>query len=161
MEMGGQVEEDGDALIVRREGKLTRTNVKTMPYPGFPTDMHSQIAVALCLAEGTSIITEGIWDNRWRYVDELRRMGANIQVDGKVAVVEGVKHLTGAPVCATDLRAGAAMVVAGLAAHGTTEIEQIHYIARGYDNIVAKLSKLGADIQEKPILEEDWRTSVG
>ena len=161
VEMGVQVEEDGDALIVRREGKLTRTNVKTMPYPGFPTDMHSQIAVALCLAEGTSIITEGIWDNRWRYVDELRRMGANIQVDGKVAVVEGVKHLTGAPVCATDLRAGAAMVVAGLAAHGTTEIEQIHYIARGYDNIVAKLSKLGADIQEKPILEEDWRTSVG
>ena len=161
VEMGVQVEEDGDALIVRREGKLTRTNVKTMPYPGFPTDMHSQIAVALCLAEGTSIITEGIWDNRWRYVDELRRMGANIQVDGKVAVVEGVKHLTGAPVCATDLRAGAAMVVAGLAAHGTTEIEQIHYIARGYDNIVEKLSKLGADIQEKPILEEDWRTSVG
>jgi UDP-N-acetylglucosamine 1-carboxyvinyltransferase len=161
VEMGVQVEEDGDALIVRREGKLTRINVKTMPYPGFPTDMHSQIAVVLCLAEGTSIITEGIWDNRWRYVDELRRMGANIQVDGKVAVVEGVKQLTGSPVCATDLRAGAAMVVAGLAAHGTTEIEQIHYIERGYDNIVEKLSKLGADIQEKPIPEEDWRTSVG
>ena len=161
VEMGVQVEEDGDALIVRRTGKLTRTNVKTMPYPGFPTDMHSQIAVALCLAEGTSIITEGIWDNRWRYVDELRRMGANIQVDGKVAVVEGVKQLTGAPVCATDLRAGAAMVVAGLAASGTTEIEQIHYIERGYDNIVEKLSKLGADIQEKKIMEEDWRTSAG
>ena len=161
VEMGVEIEEDGDALIVRRHGKLTRTNVKTMPYPGFPTDMQPQIAAVLCLAEGTSILTEGIWDNRYRYADEFRRMGANIQVDGKVAVIEGVGQLTGAPVCACDLRAGAAMIVAGLAANGITEIDQIHYVERGYENIVKKLSKLGADIQEKNIPEEDWRTSAG
>ncbi len=161
LEMGVEVEEDGDALIVRRYGKLTRTNVKTMPYPGFPTDMQPQIAAILCLAEGTSILTEGIWDNRYRYADEFRRMGANIQVDGKVAVIEGVGHLTGAPVCACDLRAGAAMVIAGLAANGVTEVEQVHYIERGYDSIVEKLAALGADIQQKTIPEEDWRTSAG
>ena len=161
VEMGVEIEEDGDSLIVRRTGKLTRTNVKTMPYPGFPTDMQPQIAAVLCLAEGTSILTEGIWDNRYRYADEFRRMGANIQVDGKIAVIEGVRQLTGAPVCACDLRAGAAMIVAGLAAHGITEVDQVYYIERGYENIVEKLSKLGADIHIKAIPDEDWRTSAG
>ena len=147
----------------RRSGKLTSTNVKTMPYPGFPTDMQPQIAAVLCLAEGTSILTEGVWDNRYRYADELRRMGANIQVNGKVAVIEGVHALTGAPVCACDLRAGAAMIVAGLAANGITEIDQVYHIERGYEGIVEKLAKLGADIHEEAIPEEDWRSgnSVG
>jgi UDP-N-acetylglucosamine 1-carboxyvinyltransferase len=157
VEMGVEIEEDGDALIVRRTGKLSRTNVKTMPYPGFPTDMQPQIAAVLCLAEGTSILTEGVWDNRYRYADEFRRMGANIQVDGKVAVIEGVRQLTGAPVCACDLRAGAAMIVAGLAAHGVTEIDQIYHIERGYENIVEKLSRMGADIRLVNIPDEDRR----
>ena len=116
VEMGVDVEELDDAVLVRRTGPISRTNVKTMPYPGFPTDMQPQIAAVLCLATGTSVLTEGVWDNRYRYVDEFRRMGAHIQVDGKVAVIEGVPKLTGAPVHACDLRAGAAMVIAGLAA---------------------------------------------
>lgn len=161
VEMGVDVEEDGDSLIIRREGKLTSTNVKTMPYPGFPTDMQPQIAAVLCLAKGTSILNEGVWDNRYRYADEFRRMGANIQVNGKVAVIEGVESLTGAPVCACDLRAGAAMIVAGLAAHGVTEVDQVYHIERGYENIVEKLSKLGADIREVAIPEEEWRNGVG
>ena len=160
VEMGVQVEEDGDSLTVRRTGKLTRANVKTMPYPGFPTDMQPQIAAVLCLAEGTSILNEGIWDNRYRFADEFRRMGAKIQVDGKIAVIEGVSQLTGAPVRACDLRAGAAMIVAGLAAHGTTEVDQVYYIERGYEDIVEKLSKLGADIQCKVIPDKDWRNNV-
>ncbi len=160
VEMGVQVEEDGDSLTVRRTGKLTRANVKTMPYPGFPTDMQPQIAAVLCLAEGTSIRNEGIWDNRYRFADEFRRMGAKIQVDGKIAVIEGVSQLTGAPVRACDLRAGAAMIVAGLAAHGTTEVDQVYYIERGYEDIVEKLSKLGADIQCKVIPDKDWRNNV-
>ena len=106
VEMGVDVEEQDDAVLVRRSGPITRTNVKTMPYPGFPTDMQPQIAAVLCLAQGTSVLTEGVWDNRYRYVDEFRRMGAKIQVDGKVAVIEGVPALTGAPVHACDLRAG-------------------------------------------------------
>lgn len=126
---------------------MRHTNIKTLPYPGFPTDMQSQIAVCLCLAQGTSLITETIWDNRYRYTDELKRMGARIQVDGKVAVIEGVGTLTGAPVRAYDLRAGAAMVVAGLAAEGTTEIDHIHHVERGYEDIVGKLQGIGADIQ--------------
>ena len=160
VEMGVQVEEDGDSLTVRRTGKLTRANVKTMPYPGFPTDMQPQIAAVLCLAEGTSILNEGIWDNRYRFADEFRRMGAKIQVDGKIAVIEGVSQLTGAPVRACDLRAGAAMIVAGLAAHGTTVVDQVYYIERGYEDIVEKLSKLGADIQCKVIPDKDWRNNV-
>ena len=161
VEMGVDIKEEGDALIVRREGKLTSTNVKTMPYPGFPTDMQPQIAAVLCLAEGTSILNEGVWDNRYRYADEFRRMGANIQVNGKVAVIEGVRALTGAPVCACDLRAGAAMIVAGLAANGVTEIDPVYHIERGYEGIGQKLSKLGADIHEEVIPEEDWRSSNG
>jgi len=109
--------------------------------------MQSQIGAVLCLAQGTSVITEGVWDNRYRYVDELRRMGASIQVDGKVAVIEGVEKLTGAPVHACDLRAGAAMVIAGLAAEGVTEIDSIHHIERGYENLVEKLAAVGAHIR--------------
>ena len=111
-----------------------------MPYPGFPTDMQPQITTVLCLAEGTSLVTESIWNNgRYRYVDELKRMGANIQVDDKTAVVEGVDHLTGAPIQACDLRAGAALVIAALAAHGESEISCVQYIERGYEDIVLKL----------------------
>ena len=161
VEMGVQVDEDGDSLTVRRHGKLTRANVKTMPYPGFPTDMQPQIAAVLCLAEGTSILNEGIWDNRYRYADEFRRMGAKIQVDGKIAVIEGVTQLTGAPIRACDLRAGAAMIVAGLAASGVTEVDHVYYIERGYEDIVEKLQKLGADIQSRTIPDKDWRNSVG
>ncbi|MEG2098152.1 MAG: UDP-N-acetylglucosamine 1-carboxyvinyltransferase, partial [Pseudoflavonifractor sp.] len=127
-EMGVEIEDREDAVLVRRTGPLQRTNVKTLPYPGFPTDMQPQVAAVLCLAEGTSVLTEGVWDNRYRYVDEFRRMGAQIQVDGKVAVIEGVRELTGAPMRACDLRAGAALVIAGLAASGTTEVDNIHHI---------------------------------
>ncbi|HIS51636.1 MAG TPA: UDP-N-acetylglucosamine 1-carboxyvinyltransferase [Candidatus Onthomonas avicola] len=154
-EMGVQVEEYGDSVRVVRRGALRRTNIKTMPYPGFPTDMQPQIAACLCLAEGTSVINEGIWENRYRYVSEFRRLGAHIQVDGKIAVIEGVERLTGASLRACDLRAGAAMVVAGLAAEGTTEIGCIHYIERGYEKLVEKLQGLGADIRVVDVPEED------
>ncbi len=161
VEMGVEVEEEDDAVIVRRYGPLTRANVKTLPYPGFPTDMQPQIAAVLCLAEGTSVLTEGVWDNRYRYVDEFRRMGAKIQVDGKVAVIEGVSKLTGAPICACDLRAGAAMVIAALSACGTTEIDQVHHIERGYENLVEKLSHVGADIRVVTIPEEERQSHAG
>ena len=161
VEMGVEVEEQDDALLLRREGPLSRVNVKTMPYPGFPTDMQPQIASVLCIAQGTSVLTEGVWDNRYRYVDEFRRMGAHIQVDGKVAVIEGVDHLTGAPVHACDLRAGAAMIIAGLAAQGVTEIDGIHHIERGYETIVEKLANLGADIQIISVPGEDDQSQVG
>ena len=145
-EMGVAIEEGDDYLIVRRDGPLHHTNIKTLPYPGFPTDMQPQITTVLSLAEGTSVVTEGVWDNRYKYVNELRKMGAEIQVDGKIAVIEGVPALTGAPVTACDLRAGAAMVIAGLCADGTTTIEDVEYIERGYQDIVGKLRGLGADI---------------
>jgi len=161
LEMGVDVEEQDEAVLVRRSGPLNRANIKTMPYPGFPTDMQSQIGAVLCTAQGTSIITEGVWDNRYRYVDELRRMGASIQVDGKVAVIEGVDHLTGAPVRACDLRAGAAMVIAGLAAQGVTEVESIHHIERGYENLVEKLSAVGADIRIVETPDEDAKSQAG
>ena len=161
LEMGVDVDERDDAVLVRRTGKLTRTNVKTLPYPGFPTDMQPQIAAVLCLAEGTSVLTEGVWDNRYRYVDEFRRMGAQIQVDGKIAVIEGVESLTGAKIQACDLRAGAAMVIAGLAAQGTTEISCIHHIERGYEDIVRKLSGVGADIRVVVTPDEGKQMQVG
>ena len=126
--MGAKVTEYDDSIRVQRTGELRRANVKTLPYPGFPTDMQPQIAVCMSLAKGTSIITEGIWGSRYRYTEELSRMGANIHVDGAIAVVEGVKELNGAPVRAHDLRAGAAMVIAGLAAKGVTEVEQVQNI---------------------------------
>ncbi len=160
-EMGVQVEELDDAVRVRSSGKLQRTNVKTMPYPGFPTDMQPQIAAALCVAEGTSVITEGVWDSRYKYCDELRRMGAQIQVDGKVAVIEGMDHLTGAPVSACDLRAGAALIIAGLGAHGSTEIDSVQHIERGYEDIVRKLSAVGADIRVVVTPDVEKQTQVG
>ncbi len=146
-EMGAEIEEDDDTIHIRRTGPLMRTNIKTLPYPGFPTDMQPQLTTALCLAQGTSVITESVWDNRYRYVNELKRMGAQIQVDGKIAIVEGVDRLTAAPIKACDLRAGAAMIIAGLVAQGETEIEDIEYIERGYEDIVGKFSALGADIR--------------
>ena len=146
-EMGVKVTDRGDAVLVESDGNLKAARVKTMPYPGFPTDMQPQIAVCMALAKGTSVVFEGVWDNRFRYIGELRRMGANVQVDGKVAVIEGVKQLRGCPVNACDLRAGAAMIIAGLAAEGTTTISDIVYVERGYDNIVSKLKGLGADFQ--------------
>lgn len=161
MEMGVDIEEQDDAVLVRRDGPLNRVNVKTMPYPGFPTDMQSQIGAVLCTAQGTSVITEGVWDNRYRYVDELRRMGAHIQVDGKVAVIEGVERLTGAPVHACDLRAGAAMVIAGLAAQGVTEVDSVQHIERGYENLVEKLAAVGADIRIIHVPDEDTQSQVG
>ena len=160
-EMGVEVEELDEAIRLRRTGPLSRVNVKTMPYPGFPTDMQPQIAAVLCIARGTSVLTEGVWDNRYRYVDEFRRMGARIQVDGKVAVIEGVDHLTGAPIHACDLRAGAAMIIAGLAAQGTTEIDGIHHIERGYETIVEKLANLGAEIQIVSVPGEEDQAQVG
>ena len=160
MEMGAVVEEYDDAVRVRRDGPILHCNVKTMPHPGFPTDMQPQIGALLTMAEGTSIVTEGIWDNRFRYVDELRRMGAQVQVDGKVAVFQGIDQLTAAPVKAVDLRAGAAMVIAGLAARGCTEIEEIQYIERGYEDIVEKLQSLGADIRQVTIPETVLRQAL-
>jgi UDP-N-acetylglucosamine 1-carboxyvinyltransferase len=124
-----------------------KCNVKTMPHPGFPTDMQPQIATILAIAEGTSIVTEGVWDNRFRYVDQLTLMGADVQVDGKMAVITGVDELTAAPVKAVDLRAGAAMIIAGLVANGVTEIEEIERIDRGYEDVVEKFTQLGADIR--------------
>ena len=146
-EMGVEVEEKDDTLRVRRSGALTRTNVKTLPYPGFPTDMQPQLTTVLALAQGTSVVTEGVWDNRYRYVGELTRMGAQIRVEGRTAVIEGVSHLSSACVQAFDLRAGAAMVVAALAANGASEILNVQYIERGYEDIVGKLRSLGADIR--------------
>jgi len=154
-EMGAAIEEHDDAVRVKRYGILNRVNIKTLPYPGFPTDMHPQLVAALCLANGTSMITESVWENRYHYVDELKRMGAKIQVDGKVAVVEGVGRLTGAPVRACDLRAGAAMMIAGLMAHGVTEVEDIMHIERGYEGIVEKFASLGADIRRVEYPDKD------
>ena len=158
-ECGVEVEEHDDTLLVRRSGPLRKTNVKTLPYPGFPTDMQPQMTVVLTLAEGTSLVTEGVWNNRYRYVDELKRMGARIQVDDKTAVVEGVKGLTGAPIQASDLRAGAALVIAALAAQGESEISQVYYIERGYENIIEKLQALGADIHAVEV-EDDSAAPV-
>lgn len=149
---GATVEEFDDSVRIYRTGDLEPLNIKTMPHPGFPTDMQPLMTVLLSLAKGTSIITEGIWENRFRYVDELTRMGANIQVDGRVAVIEGVHELLPAPMRASDLRAGAALVVAALAADGVSEVDEISHIERGYEDIVEKLRGLGADIRrvEKP-----------
>ncbi len=159
-ECGIDIEEYDDSIRVRANGRPNRCNIKTMPHPGFPTDMQPQMAVLLSLAQGTSIISEGIWENRFRYVDQLSRMGASIKVDGKLAVVEGVEQLKGAPVRADDLRAGAAMLIAGLAAKGTTEIENILHIDRGYEDVVEKFSLLGADIKRVYIPEPDRLSSA-
>lgn len=146
--IGVNIESYDDSIRVWVDGPLVKANVKTSPHPGFPTDMQPQIATLLTLAEGTSIITEGIWDQRFRYVDELRRMGADITVNGTVALIEGTGRLMGAPVKACDLRAGAALIIAGLAASGITEIEDIFHIERGYDGMEIKLREIGADIKK-------------
>ncbi len=146
-EIGVEIQELDDAVLARRTGRLTHTNFKTAPYPGFPTDMQPQFAVALTVAEGTSVVTEGIWDNRFKYLEEIKNMGVKAWVNGKVAVIEGVKQLYGAPVRACDLRAGAAMVIAGLAAQGVTEIEDVYHIERGYEDLVGKLRQVGAHIR--------------
>ena len=163
MEMGVTVEEEDDTLLIRRTGPLLKANVKTLPYPGFPTDMQPQITAVLALAEGTSLVTEGVYGaNRFKYVDELKRLGAHIQVDGKVAVVEGVQQLVGAPIQACDLRAGAALVIAGLASQGTTELSHIQYIERGYEDLVGKLRAVGADISMVDVPDEtDAETHAG
>ena len=152
-----------DAVRVRAPKRLHRTHVKTLPYPGYPTDMQPQIAVTLALAEGTSIVTESIFENRFKYADELSRMGANIKVEGNSAIIDGVKKLTGARVSAPDLRAGAALVIAGLAADGITVVDDIVYIQRGYENFEDKLRSLGAEIErvsnEKEI--QKFRLRVG
>ncbi len=153
-EMGAEIIDLGDTVRIHVDGPLHCANVKTMPYPGFPTDMQPQIVTCLALAEGTSVVTEDVWDNRFKYVSELSKMGARIQVDGKTAVVEGVEKLTGAMVKACDLRAGAAIVIAGLAAQGVTRITDIRHIQRGYEDLVAKLRGLGAEIREEEIPEE-------
>ena len=159
-EMGVKVDEFDDSIRVSRRGKLNKCNIKTMPHPGFPTDMQPQIAVLLSLAEGTSIINESVWDNRFSYVEELKRMGAQISVDGKLAVVEGIDHLDAAPVKATDLRAGAALVIAGLCAQGVTQIENIQQIERGYENIEGKLRALGSDIRRVHIPEPEAAQAI-
>ena len=147
IEVGGCVEDYGDSMRVYCKKRPTKANIKTLPYPGFPTDMQSQMGVILSIAEGTSIITESIWDSRFQYTDELNKMGANITANGKTAFFEGVKELVGAPVYATDLRAAAALVVAGIVAKGQTEIYNLEYLDRGYENIEEKFSKLGAKIE--------------
>ena len=147
IEMGATIDDLDDALRVRSNGKIRKCNIKTMPHPGFPTDMQPQIATVLSVADGKSIITESIWDNRFRYAEQLGKLGAYIEAEGKVATVYGVEGLRGNTVKATDLRAGAAMVIAGLIAEGQTVIEDIHHIQRGYEKIVEKLSSVGADIQ--------------
>lgn len=157
-EIGVDVQEFDDSVRVYSCGSFNKCNVKTMPHPGFPTDMQPQITALLSMANGTSIVNENVWDNRFRYTDELNRFGSKISVDGKIAVIEGVSELVGTSVRAMDLRAGAAMIIAGLAACGTTIIEDINHIERGYENIVEKLTGLGADIkkvyepEEEPIL---------
>ncbi len=146
-DMGCVIYEGDDSIRIVSTGNLRPTNVKTMTYPGFPTDLQPQMTALLCIADGTSILTENVWNNRFQYINELKRLGGNITVEGRVAVVEGVKQLMGAEVNATDLRAGAALVIAGLAAKGTTTIGNIKYIDRGYEKIEEKLTKIGADIK--------------
>ena len=146
-EIGCDVEEFDEAVRISRKHRLNRTHVKTQPYPGFPTDMQPQMCVTLCLAEGTSIVTESIFENRFKYVDELTRMGASVKVEGNTAIIDGAVGLTGARISAPDLRAGAALVIAGLAAEGMTVIDDIDYIHRGYEDFMDKLKSLGAEME--------------
>ena len=146
-EIGASVEEYDDSVRVKGNDVIKPTHVRTLPYPGFPTDMQPQMAVALALADGTSTVTENLFENRFKYVDELTKMGACIKVESNVAVFEGIKEFTGAEVNALDLRAGAALVIAGIAAKGFTTIESVHYIKRGYEMLEKKLQKLGAQIE--------------
>ena len=155
LECGVVVEEFDDSIRISSDCRPNHCSVKTMPHPGFPTDMQPQFATLLTIARGNSMVSESVWDNRFRYVEQLLRMGAKITVDGKSSFIEGVETLRGAPVKADDLRAGAAMIIAGLVASGTTEIEEIHHIQRGYDNIIEKLRSLGANIELKVIPDDE------
>ncbi len=155
IEMGVTVEEGDDTLRVTCHRRPKHVNIKTLPYPGFPTDLQQPATVLLSTAEGASIIVESIFESRFKHINEIRRMGANVSIDGRVCVVEGVERLTGAPVRATDLRAGAALIVAGLMADGETEITGVQYIDRGYDHIEGKLKQLGADIRREKMTEID------
>lgn len=157
-EIGVELTEGTDFVHIKCDKELKKCNVKTMPHPGFPTDMQPQITALLSIVPGTSVVTEAVWDNRFRYIEELRRMGANISVDGRTAVIEGVEELDGAPVKATDLRAGAALVIAGLAAKGTTVIDEIRHIERGYEEIIEKFQALGANI--KKVSEQEYQKSA-
>lgn len=152
-EMGVSIEEQDDFVVVSSAKRLTKTNIRTQPYPGFPTDMNPQMCTLLCLAEGVSYLTESVWDSRFRYIEELKKMGAEIKVDGKTAIIEGSTRFIAAPIRAVDLRAGAAMIIAGLCANGKTTVEDIHHIKRGYDDIAGKLRSVGADIKEVNIPE--------
>ena len=146
IEMNVKVEEYDDSIRIIADDTLHNVNIKTLPYPGFPTDLQPMTAVLLSRAQGTSTITEGVWDQRFQYIDELKRMGAKIKVEGRIAVIEGGFLLSGAPIRALDLRAGAAAVIAGLIAEGQTEVSNIKYIDRGYEKFEEKLKALGADI---------------
>ena len=148
VEVGCKVEEYDDAVRVISDGKLKSTQVTTLPYPGFPTDMQPQMAVLLAIADGTSTVTESIFENRFKYVDELTRMGANIKVEGNIAIISGVSKYTGARVNAPDLRAGAALVIAGLAGEGITVVDDLYYIQRGYETLEIKLRGIGAEIEK-------------
>lgn len=154
IEIGATVEEFDDAVRVSADQRLSHTQIKTLPYPGFPTDMQPQIATLLALSEGTSTVTESIFENRFKYVDELTRMGASIKVEGNVAIIEGVEGFTGATISAPDLRAGAALVVAGLVADGYTTVDSIKYIERGYECFENKLNALGASMEKIPVDDE-------
>ena len=147
IEVGGTVEDYGDSIRVYSKKRPTKANIKTLPYPGFPTDMQSQMGVLLSIADGTSIINESIWDSRFQYTEELNKMGAHITAQGKTAIFEGVKELKGAPIYASDLRAAAALVIAGVIAKGQTEVYNLKYLDRGYENIEEKFRKLGAKIE--------------
>ena len=147
IEIGGNVEEDGDIIHVWCNSRPKRANVKTLPYPGFPTDLQPQLGVTLAIADGTSVINESIWESRFQYTEELNKMGAKITAQGKSAFFEGVESLSGAPVYATDLRAGAALIIAGIIANGQTELYNLEHIDRGYENIEEKFRKLGANIK--------------
>ena len=147
VEIGGTVEDYGDSIRVYMNRRPSKATIKTLPYPGYPTDLQPQMGVVLSMAEGTSIIHESIWDSRFLYTAELNKMGAKITAQGKSAVFEGVSELTSAPVYATDLRAGAALIIAGVIAHGDTQLYNIEHIDRGYENIEEKFRKLGANIQ--------------
>ena len=148
LEIGCYVEEFDDAVRISAKSRLRKTHVKTLPYPGFPTDMQPQMSVVLCTAQGTSIVTESIFENRFKYADELSRMGANIKVEGNTAIIDGTESLTGARISAPDLRVGAALVIAGLVAEGITVVDDIVYILRGYEDFDVKLRSLGAEIQQ-------------
>lgn len=147
LEVGGNVEDFGDSIHVWCKKRPNKANIKTLPYPGFPTDLQPQMGVVLSLASGTSIINESIWESRFQYTEELNKMGAKITAQGKSAFFEGVDKLVGSPVCSTDLRAGAALIIAGTAAHGTTEVYNLEHIDRGYENIEEKFRKIGAKIE--------------